>query len=431
MQMPSLDNFNICNVLSPIYASIIGITEDEVNCLIDDVFVQSPHLELQKRKLKEWYGGYRVGNTNIFNSFSIMKCLRSMKDQESNSVVSYLTRTRSTKKIRSKIESISYSKALEKLFAKGSATLYDIYSKPPVDNENHRKELDIVNLLVFTGYLTRGESKNTYVMPNIEVKMDFHRQFFFSWIKAVLNLQKESEADDIITRLAVNQANLAQYLNIIQEEILAKLTQAQITKINFQNLIGGIDYLNISSSTHTNYSEMSNQYSKRLNFIFKPMHGKSDTYIIHKYRKIYSEIGVEDAMENAIWQIYTEEYISFILNEISPRDEIYIETRVFVFYRNKLDSWLVKVLGFLHNFKQAKEVDAIFSSVNSGLCKITNILSAENGRVKFLRPHKVSHVYGLLSKYSMQEVREPKDKKYKIRKLRGHHNDSGYQTRRK
>ena len=99
--------------------SIIGFTEDEVNDLVDEGFVQSPHLEQQKKKLKEWYGGYRVGNTNIFNSWSIMKCLEKMKSQESNSVVSYLTGTQSTLKIQSRIGKLVLFQSIREAFCQG------------------------------------------------------------------------------------------------------------------------------------------------------------------------------------------------------------------------------------------------------------------------------------------------------------------------
>ena len=424
---PSLDNFSVCNVFTPIFPSIIGFTEDEVNDLVDEGFVQSPHLEQQKKKLKEWYGGYRVGNTNIFNSWSIMKCLEKMKSQESNSVVSYLTGTQSILKIQSRIGKLVYSKALEELFAKGSVTLYNIYSKSVLDDENYRKELDILNLLVFTGYLTQGESKHTYVIPNIEVKIDFYNRFFYNWIKAALQLGRRCDVQEIMRNLETSLTDLPEYLNILQEELLSNLTQTKVPEVNFENLLGGIEMyasLFMTDSSHTVYPELSNQSLQKLNFIFKPRPKKSKIHIIHKYKTIDSEIEVEDAIENAIWEVYGEKHISSVLRDIIFTNGALIVIRAFAFYRNEQGEWLVNAKGFIHDFNQASNIESIFSAVENGallkqnmkLSEKENTLMNDYDRVKFLRAHGASNIYDILSKYSLQECSEPRKNNPKIKK---------------
>ena len=195
---------------------------------------------------------------------------------------------------------------------------------PSVDDENYRKELDIINLLVFTGYLTQGESKHTYVLPNIEVKIDFYSRFFYNWMKAALNLGRRCDVEEIMRNLATSLTDLPEYLNILQEEILSNLTQAKVPEVNFENLLGGIEMyasLFMTDSSHAVYPELSNQSLQKLNFIFKPRPEKSKIHIIHKYKTIDSEIEVEDAIENAIWEVYGEKHISSVLRDIIFTDE--------------------------------------------------------------------------------------------------------------
>ena len=74
-----INNFDTCSVISPLFPSFFGFTEEEVNDLINEGFVQSPQLELQKREMKNWYNGYQIDNFTIYNPWSIIKCLHRMK----------------------------------------------------------------------------------------------------------------------------------------------------------------------------------------------------------------------------------------------------------------------------------------------------------------------------------------------------------------
>ena len=304
---------------------------------------------------------------------------------------------------------------------------YDIYSKSSPENEKYRKDVDILNLLAFTGYLTRENSKNTYAVPNIEVKIDFYNQFFFSWMKAALNLDTTCDFSKSIKCLTTSLEDLPEYLNIIQEKILMNLTQAKASDANVRNLLGAIEMyasLHMCTPSHTLYSEMSNQSLQKLNFIFKPKPEKSNAYIIHKYKNIDSEIGVEDSIENIFWKIYSEKHISSVLRDIDSTNEAFIVIRAFVFYRSELGEWLVNAKGFKHDFNQAKDIDAIFSAVNYRLLKQINNLSDKEDssmndyhRVNFLRTHGASNIYEILTKYSFQEPTEINEKIKKYRKL--------------
>ena len=178
------------------------------------------------------------------------------------------------------------------------------------------------------------------------------------------------------------------------------------------------------NTSHAVYSKISNQSPQKLNFIFKPRPGKSNTYIIHKYKNIDSEIEVEDSIENVIWKIYGGKYISSVLRDIDYTNEAFIVIRAFVFYRNELGEWLVNAKGFKHDFNQAKDIDAIFSAVNYRLLKQINNLSDKEDvsmndyhRVNFLRTHGASNIYEILTKYSFQEPTEINEKIKKYRKL--------------
>ena len=416
---PSLNNFTVCNILSPIFSDYYGFTEDEVNGLIDKGFVESPELNLRKKTIKDWYFGYRVGKFNQSNPWSIMNCLQSMRERKYNSIQCYWTGTGSTEKICKEIKKLSYSRELENLFTKGSVTLDDLNSIAPIDDEFRNEDRAIINLLVSTGFLTPGESENTYVLPNREMKKNFYRLFYKDWIESTLNIDNYTKTIDIATRLAKNLNNLPEYMRIFQK-ILSRYTDFKISKTKFRKLFCGIAMFTSFkklSPTHVQCPEFSNKYLNKKVTLYKPIDKKSNEYILHQYKMVKSEIGIEEAMNNLVWQIYANKYLSVILRDMMPP---IITVRAIVIYKHRLGSWLVRATEFKHNFDKAKRINKIFSTDIGSVIKQSDALSEKNIkedelRIQFLK-HRVSNIYDLIRRYSELESLKINDREEAIRK---------------
>ena len=69
------NNFKVYTVLDNEFSDDFGITEEEMNKIIADF-----NIEDEKAKIKEWYDGYTIGNTDgIYNPWSILNYLTDRK----------------------------------------------------------------------------------------------------------------------------------------------------------------------------------------------------------------------------------------------------------------------------------------------------------------------------------------------------------------
>ena len=409
-QLAGLNNFTTCSVLSPIFPTAFGFTEQEVNDFIDTGFAQSPCLEKQKKEMKKWYKGYLIGGFTIYSPWSIMNCLQRMQLKQENSIASYWTAPESLDLIKSKIKGHVVTGALKQLFTEEKI---GVEFQEATQIEDDRNVIKLLKILLFSGYLTSTKLRNTYVLPNFEVKLYFYEQFFPAWIKADFQLSNECELKNILQGLADNVENLKEYIKILDDKSISKLTQHGLTESSFQSLLGGA-VLSVSPvrsiPKHILYSEIVNVYGKRSYSIFKPVPGRSNIYIIQEYKKIESEAAVKETLVNAFWQIYSQRYLSPVIRDIAPGSAIFIVARAIIFYRSKLDKWHICAKGFKHTLDQAVKLDEIFSDGEHGVLGKTNVLSGvekisekECERAAFLRPHDVTNIYKLLRKYSEEE----------------------------
>ena len=299
------------------------------------------------------------------------------------------------------------------------------------------KEEDLLRLLLFSGYLTKTEVENTYVLPNLEVKSYFYKKFFPIWLKANLHLSSDSDPLNIAVLLADKLEMLKEYIEILDEKLISKLTQYDLTESSFHNLLGGIALyasLVMPSPNHLVYSEIPNRYGKKSDSLFKPVPGRGTAYVIQEYKKLDTEAAVKRVMVNAFWQIYSQKYLSPVLKEINPQSKEFIITRAIVFYRSRLEKWSICAKGFKHTIEQAMEIDQIFSSAKHGVLQNSDILSGvertqekEDARKEILEPRGATNIYQLLRKYSEEEV--IKTKKVEIEKEKYQKLDYGLRSK--
>lgn len=66
-----LNNLDVCSVLSTRYEDIIGFTPDEVSKMANDL-----HREDRLPEIRKWYDGYRFGEAEIYNPWSVINFFR-------------------------------------------------------------------------------------------------------------------------------------------------------------------------------------------------------------------------------------------------------------------------------------------------------------------------------------------------------------------
>ena len=71
-----LNNLSTYTILSDFYPNCYGLTEEEVKKALIDY-----NLEYEMGDVKDWYDGYKFGNSEVYNPWSIINYLSDRKLQ--------------------------------------------------------------------------------------------------------------------------------------------------------------------------------------------------------------------------------------------------------------------------------------------------------------------------------------------------------------
>ena len=140
--------------------------------------------------MKQWYDGYTLGKTSIYNPNAVMEALRNQE------FASYWTETSAS---RSLMEYISLdfdgmSKTIAKLLG-GIAVPVDTngFANDLVSFQDHN---DVLTLLIHLGYLAYDKETKTVHIPNEEIRLEFAKSV--RKIKHDETIRRVRESDQLI-----------------------------------------------------------------------------------------------------------------------------------------------------------------------------------------------------------------------------------------
>ena len=297
-----LNNLSVYSILNDFYSDFFGFTQDEVKKALKDF-----NIEYELPDVKAWYDGYKFGNSDVYNPWSILKFLQFKK------LIPYWIDT-SDNYLINKISKNATSDTMEALQA--------LFSSESVEeNINGNSDLSILfgeeeiwELLLFSGYLTIdkkiGEDyENVYTLrlPNREVKEFFKQKFIDvnfgeSLFRNTMEALKKNKID-----------NFEKYL----QNIILKSTSYNDTKNEdfYHGLILGMTlYLD------RDYYITSNKESGlgRYDVIIEPKNKNNRGFIL-EFKVAKSEKELEKVSEEAIEQIINKKY-DISLKERGIRD---------------------------------------------------------------------------------------------------------------
>ena len=286
-----LNNLSVYSILNDFYSDFFGFTQDEVKKALKDF-----NIEYELPDVKAWYDGYKFGNSDVYNPWSILKFLQFKK------LIPYWIDT-SDNYLINKISKNATSDTMEALQA--------LFSSESVEeNINGNSDLSILfgeeeiwELLLFSGYLTIdkkiGEDyENVYTLrlPNREVKEFFKQKFIDvnfgeSLFRNTMEALKKNKID-----------NFEKYL----QNIILKSTSYNDTKNEdfYHGLILGMTlYLD------RDYYIASNRESGlgRYDVIIEPKNKNNRGFIL-EFKVAKSEKELEKVSEEAIEQIINKKY---------------------------------------------------------------------------------------------------------------------------
>lgn len=184
-----LNNLQIISLLNNDYSEYFGFTQEEISDLLHYY-----SLEERQEELKKWYDGYRFGNTEVYNPWSVINYANDKIWSSALFPKPYWSNTSSNSIIRELIETadVSAKKEIEELIAGG--TIRKQIHEEITYTDIHVSQDNLWNFLFFTGYLKMTnqsmEGNQIYLdlsIPNEEIRYIYQntiREWFNQKIKS-------------------------------------------------------------------------------------------------------------------------------------------------------------------------------------------------------------------------------------------------------
>ena len=286
-----LNNLSTYTILSDDYTDSYGLTEEEVEKSLKDYGI-----EAEISKVKDWYDGYKFGDSEVYNPWSILNFLQDKKlraywvDTSGNDLINNVLKMRN-KNIITALERLFNGEGLRQNIS-GTSDLSKILS----DDE-------IWELLLFSGYLTVEEKINqdNYILrlPNKEVKSLFRKTFIETYIA------RGSKLSFLMESLIENK--IEDYEENLQEVLLTSVSYNDTKKGNeafYHGLIMGMGlYLEGEYITKSNIESGLGRYD----FLIEPKN-KSKRAFIMEFKSTDSVQKLEEVSKEALKQIEDKKY---------------------------------------------------------------------------------------------------------------------------
>ena len=286
-----LNNLRTYTILSDDYTDSYGLTEEEVEKSLKDYGI-----EAEISKVKDWYDGYKFGDSEVYNPWSIINFLRFKE------LRAYWVDTSGNDLINDVLKKMTKDtvKALERLFD-GEGLRKNISGTS--DLSKLLDENELWELLLFSGYLTIEEKidQKNYILrlPNKEVKELFKDSFLEKYFG------RGNKLSDLMEALTENR--IEDYEESLQEILLTSVSYNDTKKGNeafYHGLIMGMGlYLEGEYITKSNIESGLGRYD----FLIEPKN-KSKRAFIMEFKSTDNIEKLEEVSKEALKQIEGKKY---------------------------------------------------------------------------------------------------------------------------
>ena len=286
-----LNNLRTYTILSDDYTDSYGLTEEEVEKSLKDYGIGQ-----EISKVKDWYDGYKFGDSEVYNPWSILNFLQDKElraywvDTSGNDLINNVLKMKN-KNIITALERLFNGEGLRQNLS-GTSDLSKILSND-----------EIWELLLFSGYLTIEEKidQDNYILrlPNKEVKSLFRKTFIETYIA------RGSKLSFLMESLVENK--IEDYEENLQEILLTSVSYNDTKKGNeafYHGLIMGMGlYLEGEYITKSNIESGLGRYD----FLVEPKN-KSKRAFIMEFKSTDSVEKLEEISKEALRQIEDKKY---------------------------------------------------------------------------------------------------------------------------
>ena len=286
-----LNNLSTYTILSDVYTDSYGLTEEEV-----EKSLKYYGIEQEISNVKDWYDGYKFGDSEVYNPWSILNFLRFKE------LRAYWVDTSGNDLIKDVLKKITKNtiEALERLF-NGEGLKQNISGTS--DLSKLLSEDELWELMLFSGYLTVEEKidHKNYVLrlPNKEIKELFRDTFLEKYFGRGSKLLYLMEA--------LTENRIDEYEERLQEILLTSVSYNDTKKGNeafYHGLIMGMGlYLEGEYITKSNIESGLGRYD----FVIEPKN-KTKRAFIMEFKATDSVENLEEISKEALRQIEDKKY---------------------------------------------------------------------------------------------------------------------------
>ena len=286
-----LNNLRTYTILSEMYTDSYGLTEEEVVKSLKDYGI-----EQEISNVKDWYDGYKFGDSEVYNPWSILNFL------DFKELRAYWVDTSGNDLIKDVLKNITKNtiEALERLF-NGEGLKQNISGTS--DLSKLLSEDELWELMLFSGYLTVEEKidQDNYVLrlPNKEVRTLYRKTFFEKYFGRGSKLLYLMEA--------LTENRIDEYEERLQEILLTSVSYNDTKKGNeafYHGLIMGMGlYLEGEYITKSNIESGLGRYD----FVIEPKNKAKRAYIM-EFKSTDNIEKLEEVSKEALEQIENKKY---------------------------------------------------------------------------------------------------------------------------
>ena len=286
-----LNNLSTYTILSDVYTDSYGLTEEEV-----EKSLKYYGIEQEISNVKDWYDGYKFGDSEVYNPWSILNFLQYKE------LRAYWVDTSGNDLIKDVLKKITKNtiEALERLF-NGEGLKQNISGTS--DLSKLLSEDELWELMLFSGYLTVEEKidHKNYVLrlPNKEIKELFRDTFLEKYFGRGSKLLYLMEA--------LTENRIDEYEERLQEILLTSVSYNDTKKGNeafYHGLIMGMGlYLEGEYITKSNIESGLGRYD----FVIEPKN-KTKRAFIMEFKATDSVENLEEVSKEALRQIEDKKY---------------------------------------------------------------------------------------------------------------------------
>ena len=297
-----LNNLGCYTVLDEQFSDKFGLLEEEVSSLLKE-----HNIAHQLEEIKDWYNGYRIGLSSLYNPWSILECI-----QRNGDLRPYWVGTSDNELIkRLLIQGPSSMKQdMEKLLLKESVI-------KPIDEATSLRDLHhnpdaIFSLFLFSGYLTLSKKpifKDAALQCELKIPNQEIQHLFKSGISEWM---KKSLPDQGLPALleSLITGNVDIFYELLQTIIIRSMSFYDITedepeKVYHAFVLGLLVALEKTHEVKSNRESGFGRYDVCL--IPKDRHSLG---IIIEFKKVKAEKDLDDGALDALNQIETKNYIA-------------------------------------------------------------------------------------------------------------------------